>query len=32
MPLALFKEMEANVKGSILQRGVWRSLMDGPKK
>jgi uncharacterized protein (DUF169 family) len=32
MPLALFNEMEANVKGSFLERSVWRSLMESKEK
>ena len=29
MPLALFKEMEANVAGSFLERPTWQSLVKG---
>lgn len=25
-PYAMFREMEGNVKGSFLERGVWKSL------
>jgi hypothetical protein len=32
MPLALFREMEANVEGSFLQRHTWQELMTAKKK
>ena len=28
VPLALFKEMEANVAGSFLERDTWRALTE----
>jgi hypothetical protein len=28
-PLVLFKEMEANVSGSFLERSTWQSLVKG---
>ncbi|MBU2054033.1 MAG: DUF169 domain-containing protein [Proteobacteria bacterium] len=32
MPFSLFKEMEANVEGSFLQRHTWRELLAAKKK
>lgn len=29
VPYAMFREMEGNVKGSFLEREVWKSLMEG---
>ena len=31
VPLAMFEEMEANVKGSFLERHVWQSLLKNKK-
>jgi hypothetical protein len=31
MPFALFKEMEANVEGSFLQRHTWQELLKAKK-
>jgi hypothetical protein len=31
MPFALFREMEANVEGSFLQRHTWQELLKAKK-
>jgi hypothetical protein len=32
VPLALYREMEANVGGSFLERPVWCKLAEGKKE
>ncbi len=32
MPLAMFKEMEANVAGSFLERPTWLTLVKNKSK